>query len=157
MFVTIAIIIVVSDKIIAQNRKARHNFELYDRYEAGLILEGWELKSLRAGQVQIAESYVMVRAGDALILGSVINPLASIDLTKEGGAKVIPDRTRKLLLKQNEINKISVALRQKGYSCVCLSLYWKKHLVKCEIALAKGKRAYDKRHAIKERELSREP
>lgn len=146
----------MNDRTIARNRKAQHNFQLFDRYEAGIVLEGWELKSLRAGQAQIADNYVMVRDDTAWMLGSVIHPLASAATTGDLSVSARPDRTRKLLLNRREIAKISEALQQKGYSCVCLSLYWKKHLVKCQIALAKGRRAYDKRRVIKAREWERE-
>lgn len=144
-----------TDNTIVRNRKAHYNYELHEQFEAGVALQGWELKSLRIGQAQISESYVIVRENAAWILGSVINPLPNTT-TNSALNPTCADRTRKLLLKKREIDKIAGALQAQGYSCVCLSLYWKKHLVKCKIALAKGRRAYDKRHAIRKREMERE-
>jgi SsrA-binding protein len=137
---------------IAQNKRARHDYFIEERFEAGLALQGWEVKSLREGKAQIIDSYVHIKDGEAWLLNAMITPLqtASTHFVTE------PTRGRKLLLNQREINKIAGAVQQKGYTCVALSLYWKKHLVKCEIALAKGKADHDKRESIKERDWQRQ-
>lgn len=137
---------------IAQNRKARHDFFVEETFEAAVKLEGWEVKSLRAGKGQIADSYVTFKNGEAFLFGSLIQPLLSASTHVE----VDPTRTRKLLLNRRELNKIMVAIEQKGYTCVALSLYWKKHLIKCSIGLAKGKKNHDKRDTEKARDASRE-
>lgn len=137
---------------IALNKRARHDFFIEDRFEAGLSLQGWEVKSLRAGKAQIIDSYVFFKDGEAWLLNAQITPLqtASTHFVTE------PTRPRKLLLKQREIDRIAGAVQQKGYTCVALALYWKQHLVKCEIALAKGKAQHDKRETIKERDWQRQ-
>ena len=137
---------------IAQNRRARFDYALGDRFEAGLVLEGWELKSIRAGQAQLADSYVLVRDGQAWLLGARIAPLTS------ASTHVVADplRTRKLLLHASEISRIFMAVQTKGQTCVATSLYWKGKRVKCEIALAKGKAAEDKRASIRDREWKRD-
>lgn len=137
---------------IAQNRKARHDFFVEESFEAGLKLMGWEVKSIREGKAQIADSYVTLKDGEAFLFGSLIQPLLSASTHVETD----PIRTRKLLLNRRELNKIAVAIEQKGYTCVALSLYWKKHLVKCSIGLAKGKKNHDKRESEKSRDASRE-
>ena len=136
------------DNTIVVNKKARHDYFLQDTFEAGLQLQGWEVKSLREGKVQLTDSYVLIKDGEAFLLGSNITPLNS------ASTHVIadPQRTRKLLLHKNELAKLYVATQQKGETCVCTKLYWKNHLVKCQIALAKGKQSHDKRDTIKERE-----
>jgi len=137
---------------IAQNKRARFDYELHDRFEAGMVLQGWEVKSLRAGKVQLVDSYVIFKNGEALLLGSLITPLqsASTHFVTD------PTRTRKLLLKQRELTRLQEASEQKGYTVVATGLYWKGHLVKCEIALAKGKQEHDKRETEKERDWQRE-
>ena len=137
---------------IAQNRRARHDYFIEEKFEAGLSLKGWEVKSLREGKAQLTDSYVFFKDGEAWLLNAQITPLqtASTHFVTE------PTRQRKLLLSKREIDKISGAVNQKGYTCVALSLYWKKHLVKCEIALAKGKADHDKREAIKEKDWQRQ-
>ncbi|NJN52460.1 MAG: SsrA-binding protein SmpB [Gammaproteobacteria bacterium] len=132
---------------IAENRRARHDYELTERFEAGIVLEGWEVKSLRAGKAQLVDSYVLMKDGEAWLLGSNITPLNS------ASTHVIadPQRTRKLLLHDREISKLFVATQQDGYTCVATALYWKGNRVKCEIALAKGKKQHDKRATEKER------
>ena len=137
---------------IAQNRRARHDYFIEEKFEAGLCLAGWEVKSLRAGKGQLTDSYVDFRNGEAWLLNAQITPLqsASTHFVTE------PRRPRKLLLHQREIEKLSAAVNQKGYTCVALSLYWKKHMVKCEIALAKGKADHDKRDTLKERDWERQ-
>jgi SsrA-binding protein len=137
---------------IAQNKKARFDFELEEKFEAGLMLQGWEVKSLRAGKGQITDSYVLLKNGEAWLIGAQIVPLQTVSTHYVTD----PTRTRKLLLKQRELEKLIGATQQKGYTCVALSLYWKGHLVKAEIALAKGKQLHDKRQTEKERDWNRE-
>jgi SsrA-binding protein len=137
---------------IAQNKKARFDFELEEKFEAGLMLQGWEVKSLRAGKGQITDSYVLLKNGEAWLIGAQIVPLQTVSTHYVTD----PTRTRKLLLKQRELDKLIGATQQKGYTCVALSLYWKGHLVKAEIALAKGKQLHDKRQTEKERDWNRE-
>lgn len=143
-----------SDKraTIALNRRARFDYDLGARFEAGLVLEGWELKSIRANQAQLSDSYVLVRDGQAWLLGARIAPLPS------ASSHVVadPTRTRKLLLHAAEISRIFVGVQTKGQACVATALYWKGRRVKCEIALAKGKAAQDKRASIRDREWQRD-
>jgi SsrA-binding protein len=141
-----------NDNTIAVNRKARHDFFIEDRFEAGLVLEGWEVKSLRDGKVQINESYVHVRNGEAWLANALITALktASTHIRPE------PQRDRKLLLKRQELDKLIGAVERKGYTLVPLNMYWKKGLAKIEIALAKGKQLHDKRATEKDRDWSRE-
>lgn len=137
---------------IALNKKALHDYFIEQKFEAGLALAGWEVKSLRAGKAQLVDSYVLLKDDEAWLMGVHITPL------KTASTHVIadPTRTRKLLLHKRELDKLFGAVQQKGYTCVALSLYWKQHLVKCEIALAKGKKDFDKRHVEKERDANRE-
>ena len=137
-----------SNNTIASNRKARHDYFIEERLEAGVALAGWEVKALRAGKGQLTDSYVMFKNGEAFLLGTQIQPLA----TASTHFVTDPTRTRKLLLKRREIERMREAVQQKGYTAVALSLYWKQHLVKCEIALAKGKQNHDKRDADRERD-----
>lgn len=141
-----------ADGTIIINRKAKHDYFLETYIEAGLALQGWEVKSLRAGRVSLTESYVILRAGEAYLLGCHITPLesASTHFTIE------PDRTRKLLLHRKEINQLIGSVERKGYSVVPVSLYWKKNRVKANIALAKGKKQHDKRASEKEHDWQRE-
>ena len=137
---------------IALNRKARHDFFIEDRLEAGLVLEGWEVKSLRAGRAQLSESYVLLRNGEAWLFGAHVTPLptASTHIHPD------PTRTRKLLLQHSEINRLIGAVERKGYTLVPLALYWKRGRAKLEIGLAKGKKEYDKRATDKDRDWQRE-
>ncbi len=137
---------------IALNKRASHDYLLEERFEAGLVLEGWEVKSLRAGKAQLVDSYVLVRNGEAWLLGANFSPLAS------ASTHVIadPQRTRKLLLNHRELVRIMTATQQKGYACVATQLYWKGSRAKCEIALGRGKKLHDKRAALKDREWGRE-
>ena len=137
---------------IALNKKARHEYSIEERFEAGLALEGWEVKSLRAGKVQLVDSYVMIKHNEAFLIGCLITPLqtASTHIHPD------PTRTRKLLLHRNEIDKLVGAVERKGYTLVPLALYWKRGRVKLEIGLAKGKKAHDKRADAKERDWQRE-
>jgi SsrA-binding protein len=137
---------------IVQNKKALHDYFIETRFEAGIALSGWEVKSLRAGKAQLTDSYVLLKDGEAWLLGSHITPLQ----TASTHVIADPQRTRKLLLHKRELGKLFGAVQQKGFACVALSIYWKKHLIKCEIALAKGKKEYDKRATAKERDSNRE-
>ena len=130
----------------------KHEYFVEERFEAGIALTGWEVKSLRAGKAQLVDSYILLKNGEAFLLGGHITPL------KTASTHVIadPTRTRKLLLKARELDKLLTGVEQKGYSCVPMALYWKKHLVKCEIALVKGKKDYDKRETEKNRDWERE-
>jgi SsrA-binding protein len=137
---------------IALNKKARHDYHLEERFEAGLALEGWEVKSMRAGRVQLKESYVIVRHGEIYLIGAHISPLSSASTHVQPD----PTRTRKLLLHREEISKLIGAVERKGYTLVPVALYWKRGRAKLEIALAKGKKAHDKRATLKERDWKRE-
>jgi len=140
------------NRTIAVNRKARHEFFIEERFEAGLVLEGWEVKSLRDGRAQLSESYVLLRAGEAYLFGAHITPLntASTHIHPD------PTRTRKLLLQRREINRLIGAVERKGYTLVPLSLYWKRGRAKLEVGLAKGKKEYDKRATDKDRDWDRQ-
>ncbi len=137
---------------IALNRKARHDYHIRERFEAGLVLEGWEVKSLRAGKVQLVDSYVLLKGGEAFLLGTQITPLVTASTHRETD----PTRTRKLLLHQEQLATIQNAVQAKGMSCVPLALYWKKQRVKCEIALSEGKKDYDKRDDLKKKDWDRQ-
>jgi len=137
---------------IALNKRATHDYLLEERFEAGLVLEGWEVKSLRAGKAQLVDTYVLIRNGEAWLLGANFSPLSSASTHVVAD----PQRTRKLLLNQRELVKIMTATQQKGYACVATALYWKGNKVKCEIALGRGKKQHDKRATLKEREWSRQ-
>lgn len=142
----------VPDNVIVSNKKARFDYHIEDSFEAGLALQGWEVKSLRAGKAQLVDSYVLFKNGEAWLLGALISPLPTVSTHHV----VDPQRTRKLLLKKDELARLFNATQQKGYTCVCTKLYWKNHLVKAEIALAKGKQLHDKRATDKERDWNRE-
>ncbi len=137
---------------IALNKKAKHDFHIETKFEAGLVLTGWEVKSLRAGKAQLTDSHVFLKNGEAWLLNAHFTPLTATctHIIAE------PTRMRKLLLHKKEIAKISVGMNQAGHTCVALALYWKKNKVKCEIALAKGKKEYDKRATEKERDWDRQ-
>lgn len=141
-----------SGNTIALNKKAKFDYELHERFEAGLALLGWEVKSLRAGKVQLVDSYVIFMNGEAWLFGAHITPLASASTH----FVTDPQRTRKLLLNRREITRLQEAVQQKGYTVVATALYWKSHMVKCEIAIAKGKQLHDKRDTEKERDWQRE-
>lgn len=140
------------DNTIAMNRKATHDYFIEQRFEAGIALEGWEVKSIRAGRAQLTESYVLLKKGEAFLIGAHITPLASASTHVNAD----PIRTRKLLLHDIELKKLLGKIEQKGFTAVPLKLYWKKHLIKCEIGLAKGKKDHDKRASEKERDWDRE-
>jgi SsrA-binding protein len=137
---------------IADNKKAAFNYFFEERFEAGVVLQGWEVKALRAGKVQLTDGYVVIRDGELFLIGCQINPLNT------ASTHVNPDsvRTKKLLMKKDEIRRLIGKVEQKGHTLVPLQLYWKAGKVKAEIALAKGKAEHDKRDTIKEREGKRE-
>ena len=137
---------------IALNKKARHNYALGDRTEAGLALQGWEVKSLRAGKVQLVDAYILLKNNEAWLLGCVISPLqtASTHINPD------PTRTRKLLMHRDEIDRLIGAVDRKGFSLIPTAMYWKRGRAKLEIALAKGKKEHDKRADIKERDWKRD-
>ena len=137
---------------IALNKKAKHEYFIEDRYEAGIALEGWEVKSLRAGKVNVTESYVTLKNGEAFLFGATISPLptASTHVSPD------PTRTRKLLLHRDELNKLIGLVERRGYTLVPTALYWKRGRAKLEIGLAKGKKLHDKRADAKERDWQRE-
>ncbi len=137
---------------IALNRKARHDFALGERFEAGIVLEGWEVKSLRGGRGRIAEAYVMLKNGEAWLLGAHIDPLPS------ASTHVHPDptRTRKLLLHGRELHRLVGATERQGYTIIPTALYWKKGRAKLEVALAQGKQKHDKRADLKKRDWQRD-
>lgn len=137
---------------IALNRRARHEYFIEDKFEAGVSLLGWEVKSLRAGKGNLTDAFVIIKGNEAWLLGAHITPLL------QASTHVIadPTRTRKLLLNRREIDRISADIHQKGHTCVPLSLYWSHGRVKCEIAVVKGKQMHDKRHTEKERDWQRE-
>jgi SsrA-binding protein len=137
---------------IADNKKAVFNYFIEERFEAGMVLEGWEVKSLREGKVQLTDGYVIIRNGELYLLGCQINPLNS------ASTHIRPDavRTKKLLLKKDEIRRLIGKVEQKGYTLVALNMHWKSGKVKADIGLAKGKAEHDKRDTIKDREGKRE-
>ena len=137
---------------IAQNKKAWHDYFVEQKFEAGLALEGWEVKSLRDGRAQLKESYVIVKSSEVFLIGAHFSPLTSASTHINPN----PTRTRKLLLHAAEISKLIGSVERKGYTIVPLSLYWKRGKAKLEIGLAKGKQQHDKRQALKERETGRE-
>jgi SsrA-binding protein len=137
---------------IVQNRKASHDYFIEERYEAGLALEGWEVKAIRAGRATIGEAYVTVRGGEIFLIGANISPLATVSTHYTPD----PRRTRKLLLHAEEIRRLIGKVEQRGYTLVPLDLHYSKGRVKLEIALARGKLKHDKRAAEREKEWNRE-
>ncbi|QJD28544.1 SsrA-binding protein SmpB [Methylococcus geothermalis] len=137
---------------IAQNRQATHEYFIEERFEAGLVLEGWEVKSLRAGKAQLKESYVVLRNGEAWLFGAHFSPLPSASTHVQPD----PTRTRKLLLHAEELSRLIGQVERKGYTLVPLSLYWKQGRAKLEIGLARGKQLHDKRATEKARDWQRE-
>ncbi len=137
---------------IAVNRQATHEYHIEERFEAGIVLEGWEVKSLRDGKIQLKESYVVLKRGEAWLSRAHISPLLS------ASTHVNPDaiRNKKLLLNRHEINKLIGSVERKGYTIIPLSMYWKNGRAKLEIGLAKGKQLHDKRAASKDRDWQRE-
>jgi SsrA-binding protein len=137
---------------ITENKKAFHDYFVEERYEAGLVLEGWEVKSIRAGRVQIKEAYVIVKDGEVWLLGCHISPLT----TASTHIKPDPVRTRKLLLHEREIAKLIGKVERAGYALVPLNLHFTKGRVKLEVGLAKGKKQFDKRESEKQKDWVRE-
>jgi SsrA-binding protein len=137
---------------IADNKKAAYNYFFEERFEAGVVLQGWEVKAVREGKVQLTDGYVVIKDGELFVIGCQINPL------KTASTHVNPDalRTKKLLMHKDEIRRLMGKVERKGYTLVPLNLHWKSGRVKCEIALAKGKAEHDKRDVIKDREGKRE-
>lgn len=137
---------------IAVNKKARHDYFIEDSFEAGLALEGWEVKSLRAGRAQLTESYVHVRDGEAWLLGAHVTPLN----TASTHVRTDPTRTRKLLMHRHELDRLVGAVERKGFTLVPLNLHWSRGRAKLEVGLAKGKKQHDKRATAKERDWQRQ-
>jgi SsrA-binding protein len=137
-----------TDNTIVLNKKARHDYFIEDTYEAGIVLEGWEVKSLRMKKVELIDSYVLLKDGEAFLLGCNVTPLdtASTHVIAD------PSRTKKLLMHSKELARLFAAVQQKGHTCIATKMYWKGHLIKCQVALAKGKQDHDKRATIKDRE-----
>lgn len=137
---------------IALNKRARHEYHIDERYEAGVALQGWEVKSLRAGRTNLTDAYAIVRNGEIYLFGASIVPLIS------ASSHVVADdrRTRKLLLHRQEIDKLVGAVERKGYTMVPLAMYWKGNKVKIEIGLARGKQDHDKRNALKDKDWQRD-
>ena len=137
---------------IVENRKAFHDYFIEERYEAGLALEGWEVKAIRAGRAQIAEAYVMVRNGELFLIGSHVSPLPTVS------THFVPDptRTRKLLMRADEIRRLIGKVEQRGYSLIPLNLHYAKGRIKLDVALARGKLKHDKRADLREKDWKRE-
>jgi SsrA-binding protein len=142
----------ISDNTIALNRKAGHDFELGQQFEAGLVLEGWEVKALRAGRMQLQDSYVVMRKGEAWLINAQITPLQAASTHVNAD----PHRSRKCLLHNKELVKLFANVQLKGLSIVPLSLYWKRNRVKLKIALAQGKKHFDKRQSKKDQDWKRQ-
>ena len=136
------------DNTIALNKKARFEYHIEDRFEAGLVLEGWEAKSLRAGKVQINDSYVLLKDREAFLFGALITPLP----TASAHVRPDPQRTRKLLLNRAEINRLTSAVERQGYTVIPLTMYWKNGRAKLAIGVAKGKKLHDKRRTERDRD-----
>ncbi|MEN5208049.1 SsrA-binding protein SmpB [Stenotrophomonas terrae] len=141
-----------ADKTISLNKRARHEFHLEDRVEAGLVLQGWEVKAIRAGRGNMTDAYAYVKDGEIFLIGAQITPLI------QASTHTVPEdrRQRKLLLHRREIDKLIGRVERDGYTLVPTAMYWKKNKIKIEIALAKGKQNHDKRDTAKERDWDRE-
>ena len=137
---------------IVENRKAFHDYFIEERYEAGVALEGWEVKAIRAGRAQIADAYVMVKGGELFLIGSHVSPLPTVS------THFVPDptRTRKLLMRADEIRRLIGKIEQRGYSLIPLNLHYAKGRIKLDIALARGKLKHDKRADVREKDWKRE-
>ena len=138
--------------LIAANRRARHDYFIEDRVEAGLSLLGWEVKSLREGRAQLAEAYVTIKNGEAFLVGAHFSPLLSASTHVQAD----PTRSRKLLMHRNELDRLIGAVERKGYALVPLDLHWRRGRVKLEVGLARGKKQHDKRAASKDRDWARQ-
>ncbi|MCK5924375.1 MAG: SsrA-binding protein SmpB [Methylococcales bacterium] len=141
-----------NDNTIAVNRKATHEYFVEEQFEAGLVLQGWEVKSLREGRIQLKESYVLIQNGEAWLSGAHISPLLS------ASTHIVPDniRAKKLLLHSRELDRLIGSVERKGYTIIPLSMYWVKGRAKLKIGLAKGKQLHDKRATSKDRDWQRE-
>ena len=141
-----------SNNTIVANKKARFDYFIENEYEAGLVLEGWEVKSLRAGKINLSDAHVIIKHGEAFLLGAQIQPLST------AAAHLYPDasRSRKLLLNQRELSQLIGHVERQGYTLIPLSLYWKKNRIKMCLALAKGKKTFDKRETVKDRDWQRD-
>ncbi len=137
---------------IALNKRARFEYHIQQTFEAGLCLTGWEVKSLRAGRAQLTESYVIINNSEAFLVGAHFSPLQTTSTHVAADAT----RERKLLLHKKELARLFSINSQKGQTIIALALYWKRHLVKCEIALVKGKQLHDKRATVKERDWNKQ-
>jgi SsrA-binding protein len=140
------------ESLIAQNKKARFDYFIEDRLEAGLALQGWEVKSMRAGKAQLTDSFVIFRDGEAFLLGSHVAPLNTVSTH----VVAEPKRTRKLLMNRREIDRLIGLVERKGYTLIALELYWSKNRVKVAVGLAKGKKQHDKRDTEKDRDWQRD-
>ncbi len=138
--------------VIALNKRARHEYFIEENFEAGMALQGWEVKSMRAGKAQITEGYVIIKNGEAWLIGAHVSPLR----TTSTHVVADPTRTRKLLLHRRELDRLIGAVERKGHTVVPLKLYWKNGKAKLEIGLAKGKQAHDKRATEKDRDWQRD-
>ena len=139
-------------RVIAENRRARHDYFIEERLESGLVLEGWEVKALRAGRGQLSEAYVYLRGNEAFLTGAHISPLNTVSSHKVAD----PVRTRKLLLHRNQLDHLVGAVERRGYTIVPTELYWKAGRAKLQIGLAKGKQKHDKRASEKDRDWERQ-
>ena len=133
-----------NNNIIVKNKNASRNYHLSDKFQAGLVLEGWEVKGLRNGKVDVKDSYVTLKNNEAWVIGLKIDPPPSLK-----NDQIDPTRSRKLLLNKREINNIHEAISQQGLTCVLTSIYWKENKIKCDIAIGKGKKTYDQREDVK--------
>lgn len=140
-----------AERLIAENRRARHDYFIEERLEAGLVLEGWEVKAMRAGRAQVAEAYVHVRNSEAFLIGAHISPLKTASTHKVAD----PVRSRKLLLNRKELDHLVGAVERRGYTLVPLELYWSHGRAKLQVGLAKGKKQHDKRATEKDRDWER--
>lgn len=140
----------INRKPVLENRQARFNYELLEDFEAGISLEGWEVKSIRSSRVDIKDSYVLMKHGEAWLIGMSVSPLSEVT------QNVDPLRTKKLLLTKSELSKIFKATQEKGLTCLPIKIFWKDNLVKIKISIGKGKTRFDKRESIKRKEWERE-
>ena len=139
-------------RVIAENRRARHDYFIEERLEAGIVLEGWEVKAMREGRAQLTDSHAYIRKGEAFLTGAHVTPLRTASTHRVAE----PIRTRKLLLNRKEIDRLAGAVDRKGYTLVALELYWNEGRVKVELGLAKGKAQHDKRAVEKDRDWQRD-
>ena len=140
----------INRRPILENRQARFNYELLEDFEAGISLEGWEVKSIRSSRTDITDSYILMKNGEAWLIGMSISPLPEVT------HKVDPLRTRRLLLTKSELSKIFKATKEKGLTCLPIRIFWKDNLIKIKISLGRGKSRFDKRESIKRKEWERE-